>query len=95
MKLETYRKQQEQALANHKKYVEECRANEIEVNAQGGLVIERTLEVLDIIESMNANEIARLKAIPAYEENWRSVKDIKVKYNLSWNELKLVRILEF
>lgn len=52
---------------------------------------ERSIEVCSIAESMTDDERSRLAAIPAYSDDVRECKDIKDKYGLSWNEVRMVR----
>lgn len=42
----------------------------------------------DIWNQLTDEEKTRLAAIPPHESDWRSVKDIKTKFNVSWAELK-------
>lgn len=51
----------------------------------------RMLVVCDLAESMTEDEKLRLANIPVYKDDVRECKDIKDKYGLSWNELRMVR----
>ena len=60
------------------------------------LSAKRMLEICDIAEAMTEEEIATLKTVSVIFENYAEnagCKAIKAKYNLSWNEIKMVRML--
>lgn len=63
----------------------------------GGVIImlEDLVYKLEKVMDMTPDEIQRIKSIPVYSTDWRSVKDIKEKYGLSWNDLKMVAGLDF
>ena len=56
---------------------------------------EAYIESLEKISTMMPDEIARIKAIPTYINDMRPVKDIKDKYGISWNDIKLIRGFQF
>lgn len=51
---------------------------------------ERILEIVDIAEKMTDDEKAQIRNTPVYKDDVRFLKPIKIKYNLSWNELKML-----
>ena len=56
----------------------------------------RTVQICDIAESMTADEIETLKSVSVIFQNYAesaSCRQIKNKYNLSWNEIKAIRML--
>lgn len=59
----------------------------------GSLVnAERVLFLCDeVFPKISAEDLARIDAIPAYQKDLRSVKDIKDRYGLSWTELGWLR----
>lgn len=61
------------------------------ISAQQLADAERSIEVCTIAETMTEDERSRLAAIPVYSDDVRECKDIKDKYGLSWNEVRMVR----
>lgn len=53
------------------------------------------LKLCDIFDSLTDSEVKRLSEIPAYESNCISVKDIKLKYGLSWSDIDFLRKLSW
>lgn len=53
------------------------------------------LKLCDIFDRLSDNEVKRLSDIPAYESNCVSVKDIKLKYGLSWSDIDFLRKLSW
>ena len=51
----------------------------------------RCIELCDIFDRLDKGERARLAAIPAYRTDLREVGDIRKKYGISWNELRMLR----
>lgn len=63
---------------------------EMELSAGSVLEAKHLLEVCHTFDSLSPEEIDRLQAIPAYQANLRALQDIKLKYNLSWNDLRIM-----
>lgn len=61
------------------------------ISAQQLADAERSIEVCAIAETMTDDERSRLAAIPVYSDDVRECKDIKDKYGLSWNEVRMAR----
>lgn len=52
---------------------------------------ERGLELCTIFESMTDEEKTLLASIPTHQSDLRVAREIKVKYNVSWTELDILR----
>ena len=50
----------------------------------------RMIEVVEITERMTAEEKAQIRETPVFQEDIRFLKPIKDKYELSWNEIKML-----
>ena len=66
-----------------------------EPSASAIIGMEDLVKKLDVAMTMTEDEVARLKAIPSYSDDFRAVKDIKDNYGFSWNELKMIAGLDF
>ena len=50
----------------------------------------RMIEIVEITERMTEEEKAQIRETPVYQDDIRFLKPIKEKYDLSWNELKML-----
>lgn len=63
--------------------------DEAGIRTHNALACERILEVLEVADKMTNEEWNRLSEVPVYKlDDIRNLKDIKDKYDISWNELK-------
>lgn len=86
----------ENAIRNAKEELEKIKSHKFfEEKTFVVMQTEAYIESLEKISTMSPDEIARIKAIPTYINDMRPVKDIKDKYNVSWNDIKLIRGFEF
>lgn len=85
------RKTHEQALANLDALPKAKTWDEAMARTGCRMASERTIEVCDIFDRLTDEERARLAAIPIYRSDMREVADIKEKYSVSWNELRMLR----
>lgn len=50
----------------------------------------RMIEIVEITERMTEEEKVQIRETPVYQDDIRFLKPIKEKYELSWNELKML-----
>lgn len=68
-----------------------CPINDIVYPDTGAVIAARDgLALVETFSAIPEDDRARLAAIPAYAQDWRGVKDIKARLNISWNDLKLI-----